>query len=131
MEERRGEGDFVLCKVKGAEYLHLVKAIKTDRFLIGNNRGAGVTKARRVAEAMKDKTIIIANSHPPEGLYRDLGFQHFASREMAGNLLARLIAETRLVPSMVDIDDERCCSCGDELHNGECINYFCPMRDRY
>ena len=102
-----------------------------DWVIIGNNRGAGVTKARRVAEAMKDKTIIIANSHPPEGLYRDLGFQHFASREMAGNLLARLIAETRLVPSMVDIDDERCCSCGDELHNGECINYFCPMRDRY
>jgi hypothetical protein len=32
-------GDIVLCKVKGTEYLHLIKAIKGDRFLIGNNRG--------------------------------------------------------------------------------------------
>jgi hypothetical protein len=36
-------GDIVLCKVSGAEYLHLVKAIDTKdgklRFLIGNNRG--------------------------------------------------------------------------------------------
>jgi hypothetical protein len=29
----------VLCRVKGSEYLHLVKAIDGDRFLIGNNRG--------------------------------------------------------------------------------------------
>ena len=32
-------GDIVLCKVKGREYLHLVKAIQGQRFLIGNNRG--------------------------------------------------------------------------------------------
>ncbi len=32
-------GDVVLCKVKGAEYLHLVKAIQGQRFQIGNNRG--------------------------------------------------------------------------------------------
>jgi hypothetical protein len=32
-------GDIVLCKVKGSEYLHLVKAIQGKRFLIGNNRG--------------------------------------------------------------------------------------------
>jgi hypothetical protein len=31
--------DIVLCKVKGHEYLHLVKAIQGPRFLIGNNRG--------------------------------------------------------------------------------------------
>lgn len=31
--------DIVLCKVKGHEYLHLVKAIEGPRFLIGNNRG--------------------------------------------------------------------------------------------
>jgi hypothetical protein len=29
----------VLCKVRGAEYLHLVKAIQGSRFQIGNNRG--------------------------------------------------------------------------------------------
>jgi hypothetical protein len=32
-------GDIVLCKVRGAEYLHLVKAISGERFQIGNNRG--------------------------------------------------------------------------------------------
>ena len=32
-------GDIVLCKVAGAEYLHLVKAIQGGRFQIGNNRG--------------------------------------------------------------------------------------------
>lgn len=32
-------GDIVLCKVKGNEYLHLVKAISGPRFQIGNNRG--------------------------------------------------------------------------------------------
>jgi len=32
-------GDIVLCKVKGHEYLHLVKAIQGKRFQIGNNRG--------------------------------------------------------------------------------------------
>ena len=32
-------GDVVLCKVKGAEYLHLIKAIQGGRYQIGNNRG--------------------------------------------------------------------------------------------
>jgi hypothetical protein len=32
-------GDIVLCKVKGSEYRHLVKAIQAGRFQIGNNRG--------------------------------------------------------------------------------------------
>src|SRR6478752_1059676 len=32
-------GDIVLCKVKGAEYLHLVKGVQDGRFQIGNNRG--------------------------------------------------------------------------------------------
>lgn len=32
-------GAIVLCRVKGNDYLHLIKAIDGDRFLIGNNRG--------------------------------------------------------------------------------------------
>lgn len=32
-------GDIVLCKVKGRHYLHLIKAMESDRFQIGNNRG--------------------------------------------------------------------------------------------
>jgi hypothetical protein len=32
-------GDIVLCRVRGAQYLHLIKAIQGERFQIGNNRG--------------------------------------------------------------------------------------------
>lgn len=32
-------GEIVLCRVKGNQYLHLVKAIQGPRFQIGNNRG--------------------------------------------------------------------------------------------
>lgn len=32
-------GDIVLCKVRGAQYLHLVKAMRGPRIQIGNNRG--------------------------------------------------------------------------------------------
>jgi len=34
-----GVGDIVLCRVRGAQYLHLIKAIQGERFQIGNNRG--------------------------------------------------------------------------------------------
>lgn len=32
-------GDIVLVKVRGRDYLHLIKAINNERFQIGNNRG--------------------------------------------------------------------------------------------
>lgn len=32
-------GDIVLVRVKGTDYLHLIKAVQQGRFLIGNNRG--------------------------------------------------------------------------------------------
>ena len=38
-EHELAVGDIVLCRVKGNQYLHLVKAIQGDRFQIGNNRG--------------------------------------------------------------------------------------------
>jgi SOS-response transcriptional repressor LexA len=43
-------GDIVLCNVAGAQYLHLIKAIQGERFLIGNNRGHtnGWTGARQI-----------------------------------------------------------------------------------
>lgn len=34
-----GEGDVVLCKVAGREFLHRVWTVKDGQFLIGNNRG--------------------------------------------------------------------------------------------
>lgn len=33
------KGDVVLCKVRGKQYLHLVKAIRPGQMQIGNNRG--------------------------------------------------------------------------------------------
>ncbi len=32
-------GDIVLCKVKGSHFLHFVKAVQSERYQIGNNRG--------------------------------------------------------------------------------------------
>lgn len=32
-------GDVVLCRVRGTEYLHFIKAVEPSRFQIGNNRG--------------------------------------------------------------------------------------------
>ncbi len=32
-------GDIVLCKVNSFQYLHLIKAVQSGRFQIGNNRG--------------------------------------------------------------------------------------------
>jgi hypothetical protein len=32
-------GSIVLCKVKGSQYLHLVKAIDGEKYQIGNNKG--------------------------------------------------------------------------------------------
>lgn len=33
------ENDIVLCRVKGRDYVHLIKKIGADGFLIGNNKG--------------------------------------------------------------------------------------------
>lgn len=33
------KGDVVLCRVKGNDYLHLIKAVSDGRYLIGNNHG--------------------------------------------------------------------------------------------
>ena len=33
------KGDIVLCKVRSAQYLHLIKAVQGERYQIGNNIG--------------------------------------------------------------------------------------------
>lgn len=33
------KGDIVLCRVRGNEYIHLIKGIKGDQYQIGNNKG--------------------------------------------------------------------------------------------
>jgi len=37
--EELSVGDIVLVRVKGSDYLHLIKALNQGRFQIGNNRG--------------------------------------------------------------------------------------------
>jgi hypothetical protein len=37
--EKLAEGDIGLVRVKGTDYLHLIKAVNGDRCLIWNNRG--------------------------------------------------------------------------------------------
>jgi hypothetical protein len=51
-------GSVVLCKVKGSEYLHLVKATKNGMVLIGNNRGGvnGWTSLNQVYGRLKRST---------------------------------------------------------------------------
>ena len=103
-----------------------------DWVIIGNNRGSGLIKARRVVESMRDKVLIIANSYPLSEPYRQLGIRHFATRYAAGDILAQMIAAAQLAPSLAAMAaDERCSSCGEELVKGECINLDCPMHDRY
>lgn len=51
-------GDIVLCKVKGKEYLHIVKAIYDNRFRIGNNRGRinGWTNSKYIYGRLMNET---------------------------------------------------------------------------
>ena len=49
-------GDIVLCKVRGSEYLHLIKAMRGQQFQIGNNRGGinGWISARNIFGRLVD-----------------------------------------------------------------------------
>ena len=49
-DDRIAPGDVVLCKVRGSQYLHLVKAVRGDEAQIGNNRGGinGWTPRRNI-----------------------------------------------------------------------------------
>lgn len=38
-EDALKAGDVVLCRVRGAQYLHLVKAVRNGQYQIRNNRG--------------------------------------------------------------------------------------------
>lgn len=51
-------GDVVLCRVKGTEYLHIVKDIKDGKFQIGNNHGHinGWVKSDQIFGKLKEDT---------------------------------------------------------------------------
>jgi len=54
-----------------------------DAIIIGNNVGAGVSRAREIRPEMRDKTMIVWNDYCPgnEAPYAALGFQYFGSRD--------------------------------------------------
>ncbi len=39
IEDEISPGEIVLCKVRGRQFLHLVKAVRGNQFQIGNNKG--------------------------------------------------------------------------------------------
>lgn len=39
LDSSPAKGDVVLCAVRGKHYLHLVKAVRGNRYQIGNNKG--------------------------------------------------------------------------------------------
>lgn len=53
-------GDAVLVRVRGTDYLHLIKAIDQGRFLIGNNRGG--TNGWTRSASIYGKAILIERS---------------------------------------------------------------------
>lgn len=38
-DEALTKGSIVLCKVRGNQYLHLIKAVRGEQYQIGNNKG--------------------------------------------------------------------------------------------
>ena len=52
-------GDIVLVKVKGRVYLHLIKALRGDQYLIGNNKGRINGWVSR--QAIYGKAVLIKN----------------------------------------------------------------------
>jgi SOS-response transcriptional repressor LexA len=57
--EELAVGEIVLVRVRGTDYLHLIKAIDSGRFLIGNNRGG--TNGWVGANALLGKATKIEN----------------------------------------------------------------------
>lgn len=66
---------------------------KVDIVIIGNNLGAGVAKARAVADAMRDRTVVVWNVYRKgdESTYAKLGFKRFGSRSDLPDILSAML----------------------------------------
>ncbi|MSR78847.1 MAG: hypothetical protein EXS59_01750 [Candidatus Taylorbacteria bacterium] len=56
---------------------------EVDIVVIGNNRGAGLEKAKAIAQHLQDQTIVTFFDKPHEGMtreYVEMGFKHFCIR---------------------------------------------------
>lgn len=83
VEGRWGDGRVYVASVEVCETVKkLTEGGEVDFVVVGNNMGAGVAKARAVANGMKDKTIVVWNSYRQgdEAPYAALGLKHFGSR---------------------------------------------------
>lgn len=71
----------------------LTTSKEVDIVVVGNNLGAGVAKAKAIAEDMKEKTIVVWNSYSRgnEAHYARLGLTHFGSRTDLRQMVSALL----------------------------------------
>ena len=78
-------GDIVLCKVHGAEYLHIVKAISGQRFQIGNNRG-GINGGSGRMASLENAFVSSHEQTPKQGYFR---IAHDSPASIRGSRIAQ------------------------------------------
>ena len=85
--------------------LELIKRLTeggdVDYVIIGNNRGAGVSKASKVAQNMRaNHACVVWHDYIPgyEQLYAKLGYKYFMSRNVLEAHLIKHITEKHLKP---------------------------------
>lgn len=66
---------------------------EVDIVVVGNNWQNGLTRAREIADDLKEKTIVVWHRYQPgaEKPYAKLGFQHFCSRRDLRKKLKELL----------------------------------------
>lgn len=75
------------------EITRLTQSEKVDLVIVANNQYVGVSKAKAVADEMKDRTIIIWTRYVPgdEEPYAALGFTRFGSRDKLSEMIAEML----------------------------------------
>jgi hypothetical protein len=73
----------------------ITKSGEIDLVIIGNNNGSGVDKAKQIAQALRTRTIVIANFMPDPGDYTPHGYSRFCSRWTLQDQLLEVLALIR------------------------------------
>lgn len=69
------------------------EAKEVDLVILGNNVGTGLANAKFIADAMKEKTIVVWYDYSlgQEAPYADMGFKHFCSRNDLEKLIPTVL----------------------------------------
>lgn len=95
-----GTGDVYAAPASVCESIQKLTSEKAvDIVVIGNNMGAGVPKARAIADDMRDVTIVVWNQYSLgiEGPYTALGLTRFGSRTDLREMIPALLREKGLL----------------------------------